>query len=366
MISTTKVHILRNTHHFFSKPPTQSVGTHVELWLTHYPYFILILKNPCLSLFNPSKSVSSKNAHGKILLTGEYFILDGAVGLALPTLGYGQTLDLNKSEEKGVLEWSAADEGSKVWFFVKINITNFQILDTNNTAIANTFIDILQKAKNLNPNFLNDTNTGIIAISKTNFPRNWGLGTSSTLTSLIADWAETDAFALNDLTFKSSGYDVACAKSQRPIFFQKRAVPNENFYEDAVFIPPFFRNLYFVHLGQKQNSREGIAHYRKLEVATRKSVATQITELTYAIAKAKTLADFDKNIVLHENLIAETLHLERAKNLYFQDFWGEIKSLGAWGGDFVLATSDKNAAETMAYFHKKGFATVLAYEALFA
>jgi mevalonate kinase len=307
-----------------------------------------------------------QKANGKILLTGEYFILDGAVGLALPTLGYGQTLTLNKNEEVGVLTWSAADENDEVWFFIKIQTLDFQILSTNNDEIAHTFVDILKKAKSLNADFLNDKNTGIQAFSVTNFPRIWGLGTSSTLTSLIADWANIDAFALNDLTFKSSGYDVACAKSETPIFFQKRAAPNDNFYENTVFEPSFVENLYFVHLTKKQNSREGITHYRKLDLATRKNVATQITTLTYAIAQAKTLADFDKNILLHENLIAETLHLERAKNLYFQDFWGEIKSLGAWGGDFVLATSDKNAETTVAYFHEKGFATVFTYEAFFA
>ena len=30
--------------------------------------------------------------------------------------------------------------------------------------------------------------------------------------------------------------------------------------------------------------------------------------------------------------------MPRAQDLYFPDFKGVIKSLGAWGGDFVLAT----------------------------
>ena len=36
-------------------------------------------------------------AHGKLLLTAEYFILDGAVGLALPTK-LGQSLSIQSSE----------------------------------------------------------------------------------------------------------------------------------------------------------------------------------------------------------------------------------------------------------------------------
>ena len=40
------------------------------------------------------------------------------------------------------------------------------------------------------------------------------------------------------------------------------------------------------------------------------------------------------------------------------DFDGEIKSLGAWGGDFILATSDENPST---YFKAKGFETILPY-----
>jgi len=35
-----------------------------------------------------------------------------------------------------------------------------------------------------------------------------------------------------------------------------------------------------------------------------------------------------------------------------------MKSLGAWGGDFVLATSQASEEETRKYFGQKGFTTV--------
>jgi hypothetical protein len=42
----------------------------------------------------------------------------------------------------------------------------------------------------------------------------------------------------------------------------------------------------------------------------------------------------------------------------FSDFNGSIKSLGAWGGDFVLVASEENP---MSYFKSKGFHTILSY-----
>ena len=45
----------------------------------------------------------------------------------------------------------------------------------------------------------------------------------------------------------------------------------------------------------------------------------------------------------------------------FADFPGTVKSLGAWGGDFVLVLSPWPAEQTMAYFNAKGCPTVLSY-----
>jgi mevalonate kinase len=311
-------------------------------------------------------------ANGKILLSGEYFILDGAIGLALPTVRYGQSLRISEGTQNGVLVWNALDENDVLWLSIKIQIADFQILQTNDVAVAQTLVDILAKAKSLNPLFLNTLHAAVIVDTKVNFPRNWGLGTSSTLTHLIAEWAQIDAQQLNDQTFKSSGYDVACAKYASPILYEKDVVTKkitvtENdilLFSFHTFLEKYAQNLYFVHLGQKQNSREGIAFYRKLPIEKRLAVAAEITALTFEIAQSTTLDAFDTALLKHENLVAETLRIPRAKTLYCADFWGEIKSLGAWGGDFVLATSARSAAETHAYFIEKGYTTVLTFNEL--
>ena len=76
------------------------------------------------------------------------------------------------------------------------------------------------------------------------------------------------------------------------------------------------------------------------------------------------LKEFEELLFEHENLLSVALDMPRAKELYFQDYWGAIKSLGAWGGDFIMATSDMSEELTKDYFHRRGFDVVLKYDDL--
>jgi hypothetical protein len=44
--------------------------------------------------------------------------------------------------------------------------------------------------------------------------------------------------------------------------------------------------------------------------------------------------------------------------LLFNDYKGAIKSLGAWGGDFILVTGNE---DSISYFKKKGYNTIIPY-----
>ena len=57
--------------------------------------------------------------------------------------------------------------------------------------------------------------------------------------------------------------------------------------------------------------------------------------------------------------MSAVLQMETVKEKHFSDFKGVIKSLGAWGGDFVMVLSKQNPKE---YFIAKGFETILTYE----
>ena len=86
---------------------------------------------------------------------------------------------------------------------------------------------------------------------------------------------------------------------------------------------------------------------------------TYISSLTRAALKACTLDEFEKILNEHERFISKILGLVSIKEKQFPDFPGVIKSLGAWGGDFILATGDNS---TVNYFKNKGFTVVMSYK----
>lgn len=288
------------------------------------------------------------HANGKLLLTGEYFILDGAVGLALPTK-FGQTLSVESSAEKGIF-WKSVDHENKVWFEANFS-ASLEIIFATNDEIAATLQNILLKSQisNLKSQFT----------TKLDFPQNWGLGSSSTLISLLAQYANVDPYELLAKTFGGSGYDIACATAKSAITYQLTTHCSR--LTNAIDFNPTFKGyLYFVHLGKKQNSREGIQHYRNLSI-DKSEYIEQISELTQKIIHANELDEFCYYMEVHENIVANVLNLRKVKDLYFPDFPGTIKSLGAWGGDFVLVASDESPEMISAYFQQKGFPVILSY-----
>ena len=78
---------------------------------------------------------------------------------------------------------------------------------------------------------------------------------------------------------------------------------------------------------------------------------------------APNLAAFQKGMLKHEALISEYLGLPKIQDS-FLDFPGQLKSLGAWGGDFFLAASDQTSYLIKSYFHKKGYNTIIPYKAM--
>ena len=57
--------------------------------------------------------------------------------------------------------------------------------------------------------------------------------------------------------------------------------------------------------------------------------------------------------------MSNILELQTIKESLFPDFDGVIKSLGAWGGDFVLVIARENPTD---YFKEKGFETIVSYQ----
>lgn len=294
-------------------------------------------------------------SNGKLLITGEYVVLDGALSLALPTK-MGQFLDVETIENNNIITWKSFDADGSIWF--EANIAFEAIINKEHfneqENIKNTLIEILHNAYLLNPNFIINSN-GYLINTRLTFPRNWGLGTSSTLINNISQWIDIDAYNLLENSFGGSGYDIACAKNNSPILYQ--LINQKPVITPVNFNPSFKENIYFVYLNQKQNSRKAIVNYRN-KINALQDIIPKIDTITNQILTTTTIKSFVSLLESHEIILSNVLETQTIKEALFNDFNGTIKSLGAWGGDFVMAVSPENPTE---YFASRGFETVLAY-----
>ena len=293
-------------------------------------------------------------SNGKLLLTGEYVVLDGAKALAVPTR-FGQNLIVKKGNNQQI-KWTSFDVDKSIWFeeIITFEAITSKLLSKNSEGIKNTLIEILHQSYIQNPDFLNKE--GYEIETYLTFPRIWGLGTSSTLINNIGQWLQIDAFELLTKSFGGSGYDVACALTNTPIIYQlENEIPH---FKGVHFNPKFKENIHFVYLNQKQSSKSAISNYMTQRHKTGK-IIPRINSITFQAIDCKDGKDFAKLMELHEIIMSDILETKTVKEKLFPDFKGVIKSLGAWGGDFVMVLSKENPK---AYFTEKGYPTVLAYE----
>ncbi|NDP26194.1 MAG: GHMP kinase [Flavobacterium sp.] len=293
-------------------------------------------------------------SNGKLLITGEYLVLDGAKAFALPTK-FGQNLIVEKGKNQEI-KWTSFNADGSVWFqdtFSFLDISNKA--NNENATVRNTLIEILHEGYLLNPDFITQSE-GYQVKTELSFPKNWGLGTSSTLINNVAQWLKIDAFVLLNNSFGGSGYDIACAQNNNPILYHLE--DGKPIVENVIFEPEFTGNLFFVYLDKKQSSKASIASYYNNK---NKDLADDIAEnnkITQEVLNATTLHQFARALEIHEAEMSNILEMKTVKESLFPDFNGVIKSLGAWGGDFVLAISKENPT---AYFSKKGFRTIVSY-----
>ncbi len=297
------------------------------------------------------------HSNGKLLLFGEYFVLEGAKALAIPTqLGQNLIVTPQTYLLKG-LNWKSFDHEGKCWFKVYFD-EHLSIKHSSDAAIAATLQTILLAAKQLNPLLLNEPLYYGVE-TRLQFPRQWGLGSSSTLITNIAQWAQVDAFELFFNSFKGSGYDIACGLSNLPITYQLKE--GKPVWEAVSFTPLFAEHIAFVYLDKKQNSREGIQHFKQKTSLWSKEIE-QINAITQKVLNCVTLSSFMALMDEHEAIVAQALGLKTIKSEFFSDFEGSVKSLGAWGGDFVMVASNLSFNDVQNYFSNKGFTTIVPYK----
>jgi len=289
---------------------------------------------------------------GKLLITSEYAVIDGACALAVPTK-LGQSMTVIGNKEIGI-HWVAKDVDGNIWFEDHFHVNDFRSTLQSNEATYR-LQQILVVARELNPDFLVNS-TGFIIETQLGFSKDWGLGSSSTLVNNVAQWANVNPFYIQQKVFGGSGYDIACAQKHNPITYQ--LIDQKPTVLDVAFVPSFHENLFFVYMNKKQNSRTSIQnHYSGVSDEVRNALSA----ITTRFVKTQKASEFQTLMLAHESIISKLIGIPPVQQTAFSDYEGVVKSLGAWGGDFVLACGPKSSK---AYFSAKGYAVCIPYSEL--
>ncbi len=291
---------------------------------------------------------------GKLMLTSEYFAMDGALVLAVPTR-LGQEFSFEEMPDgKSLIFWQAFHQG-KLWLNAVICYQSWQVLETNLPSSAEFILKTLKNVQALSSVKFKHNLTYHLT-TNLQFPADYGLGSSSTLMTNLAEWADINPFHLNKISLGGSGYDIAVAKEKSAVLYQ--SVP-EIKYEKVNFNPFFKDQLIFIHLNQKQDSREGIAFYRSKNKSQKH--VDEFSDLTRNILLCNELENFSRLMLIHEQKISDFLEIPTVKARFFDDCPVFVKSLGAWGGDFVMSAKFDGFKD---YFWGKGFTTIFDYSDL--
>ncbi len=261
-------------------------------------------------------------------------------------------MSVTEQQGSGQVFWTGYDSEGNIWLSCQFQLpVRFDKADRPEETLLK---QLFQEALKQNPGALNlradyDIKTYL------EFPRLWGLGSSSTMIYNLAQWLYVDPYSLLQKTMGGSGYDLACAGNTKPLLYQLDH--GKPMVQTVDFNPLFTDRLYFVYLNQKQTSSKEIKQYKDRKTDKQLAVSS-VNELTQSILKAQNLEAFNQLLKAHESLLATVLNRPVVQE-HFPDFDGQLKSLGAWGGDFILASG---GTDTVNYFKSKGYDTVIAYQ----
>lgn len=300
-------------------------------------------------------------ANGKLLITGEYVILDGTVSLAFPSK-FGQSLTCIFGSNNEIT-WHSYDYNRVVWFSAKLD-NQLNIIETSDLEKAAFLKKILTYCCAVTKESIrNQFLTGATVQTQLTFPTNWGLGSSSTLLVTLSQLFEIDAYKLHFAMTNGSGYDIACGISNQPLLYELK--PNSKEPNVTVLtknpLTQFADSIHFIHLNLKQKSDREVASYGALKKdIDMVPLCQEISNLTQQMLTVTDLSHFNELVETHEIILSTVLQRNTIKEELFQLYkGGSIKSLGAWGGDFIMVTGNRNDLD---YFRDKGYSTILSFD----
>ena len=295
------------------------------------------------------------HAHGKLLITGEYLVLKGATALAIP-LNKGQTLSVETSNKEGLL-WRA-ETPIGLWFEAKFN-DKLMLLESTDYKKAEALQLMLKKAVEQNPSIQAKLNHSSVT-TMLKFDPSWGWGSSSTLLHLLEQWLGVDPYQIMDETIGGSGYDIACAAANSPIFYSRPPNTTPQIVP-AHFNPSFIQQMGIVYLNKKQNSSTQVKSFLASN-SSHKDLIDEISALSQKFTTTNEITEFMSLMQQHEVIIAEATGLTPVQQLLFPNFNGAIKSLGAWGGAFALFLSEEDFKTNKEWFASKGYLVAMPLE----
>ena len=288
-------------------------------------------------------------SNGKLLITSEYLVMKGAMALAIPAK-LDQELNVI-STNSDFVNWKSFNKDNQIWYEEKFFLDKGALIYHGE---KNKMSDLIVRLFDYIHKFNNpEKSIGNEFIWKINFNINWGLGSSSTLINNLSKWAKVNPYKLLFSVFNGSGYDIACCDKSNPIIFQKK--DDYLSVSDTTFNPNFLNNLFLIFLNKKQDTQKSVQNFLETDQSHSEGI-NQINEIVHEIENVKDITTFESLIERHEKIIANILQMPTIQNEKFPDYNnGVIKSLGSWGGDFVLATGDEKSVD---YFEEKGFNTI--------
>lgn len=292
------------------------------------------------------------------MLTGEYLVLKGASSIALASR-LGQRMWVFEDrlwEGEPVLIWQAMDRRNEIWFEATFSLPDLRIIQSSDISIALELAMILEKTKQLSPEFLSWPVKYRVE-NMLEFERHWGLGSSSTLIANIAAWSGADAFKLYRSVCNGSGYDLAVALENTHLQYKlQQGIPR---FESVQWNPVFADELFFVALGNKQKSSAEVARFNWTE--DHSAACAALNEINTAMLEVSDLHTFETLVKEHETIISEAIGKQSMQAELFSDYPGTVKSLGAWGGDLLLVS---RVSEGMNYFDEKGYHEIIPFREL--
>ncbi len=294
------------------------------------------------------------SANAKFLITGEYAVLANVTALAVP-LKKQQHLEIAYRKDQ-IITWRSYDVDGSLWFELKTDVQELKSEKTFTDPVADKLVSILRHAMKISSK--KELDQGFDAVTTLDFNRKYGMGTSSTLISLIAQWQECNAYEVQFEHFGGSGFDIACATANTPILYNYHYA--DPIVKQVEFDPAIKDQLFFIYLNQKQNSRDSIARFDRDKLTQEfKDELDQMPDRF--IQSADSVEKFSETMERHEQIISSLVGLEPVKNRLFQDYPYAMKSLGGWGGDFILVVGGEGERVR---FRESGYSHIYSWDDL--